>query len=58
MHTRLRLRPLRLRRPILYVFFLDVPFLNGVVDGLDVKIIDPRPRRSMMSTSSTSQGPR
>ena len=28
MHTRLRLRPLRLRRPIPYVFFLNVSFLN------------------------------
>ena len=52
MHTRLRLRPLRLRRPILYVFFLDVSFLN--IDGSSHS---RRGRSNNSSSRSSSSDP-
>ena len=53
MHTRLRLRPLRLRRPIPYVFFLNVSFLN-----IDSSCHSRRGRSSISSSrSSSSSGP-
>ena len=53
MHTRLRLRPLRLRRPIPYVFFLNVSFLN-----IDSSSHSRRGRSSISSSrSSSSSGP-
>ena len=53
MHTRPRLRPLRLRRPILYVFFLNVSFLN-----IDSSSHSRRGRSSNSSSRSrSSSGP-